>query len=142
MYPGSSPSTTYPSAGAVLGPHPPCCSTPIVVIRCGDVGLSPPVPFSVASPSSCVYVFYFLERQCRLFLFPVRVSPVLSPRVVQCSPRWVWGVTLAHCPRHWQETQARAALRHSHLAVLHVNVGPHLQQVSTSGQAKCTGSVV
>ena len=49
---------------------------------------------------------------------------------------------MTHRPRHQHVTQTRAALRHSHCAVLHVGVGLHLQQESAVRQAKCAGSMV
>ena len=40
---------------------------------------------------------------------------------------------LVHFPRLLHVTQVRLALQNLHRAVLHVNVGLHLQQVSTAG---------
>ena len=140
--PGSSPSSPSPSAGSFVWPPPPRHSALMVGVRRGDSGVSPPSPFSFPSPSTRIRLFPSSGRPCRLFRFPLPVSSVFSLRVVRCSSRWVWGATMAHCPRHRQDKQAQAALQHSHHAVLHVDVGAHLQQVSTAGQANCTGSVV
>ena len=45
-------------------------------------------------------------------------------------------------PRHRKDMQVKSALRHSHCAVLNANVGPHLQQTLTAGQADRAGAVV
>ena len=86
--------------------------------------------------AGCPYFFLPRHRLCLPAPFP-SVTPLL--RVFSCR---VWGARLTHRSRHRHVTQTRAALRHLHRAVLHINVGPHSQQASTARQAKCTGAVV
>ena len=52
------------------------------------------------------------------------------------------GRNVGTLPRHHHDTQMRSALCHLHRAVLHVNLGPHLQQASTARQSDCYGAVV
>ena len=111
----------------------------------------PPAEFSL--PLSCAIVpvrarvvccaatsFVFPRRFLRFptpFYFPPSVFPLI--RVPSCS---VWGTWLTHRPRHRHVTQTQAALQHSHIAVLHIDVGPHSQQVLTARKAECIGAVV
>ena len=84
---------------------------------------------------------------CPSFVFPFRLLrfPVLFPSVtplIRVSSRRILGVRLTHCSIHQHITQKRAALRHLHHTVLHINVGPYSQQASTARQAECNGAVV
>ena len=81
------------------------------------------------------------------FVFPYRLLrfpapfPSVTP-LISISSCQFWGARLTHRSRHRHVTQTRANLHHSHRMVLHVNVGPHLQQASTARQTECTGAMV
>ena len=75
---------------------------------------SRPIPFPFPSPPARAQVFPPFVRPCRLFPFHVPVSPMYLPCIIRCLSCWVWGATLAHCPRHWKDIQLRSALRKSH----------------------------
>ena len=137
VYPGSYPFYPSLSAGSGVWSPPPRCSDILVGVCGGGAGLSLTSTFSFSSPSARVRVFPPFVCPRGLFIFHVPVSSVCSPCVVRCSSCWVWGAMLAHC-----QTQVQEALRHSHHTVLHVDVGPHLQQLLTSGQAYLAGAVV
>ena len=98
------------------------------------MGWSRPSLFTFPSHLTFFQVFPPFMRPHGLSPFPFPVSPMCVPCVVHCSSCRFWGATLSHCPRHWQDMQVRSTLRHLHHAVLHVNVGPHLQHTMTSRQ--------
>ena len=144
MYPGLYPFSPCPSAGSDVWSPPIYCSALLIAVCGGCAGLSLLGPLYFPLPSACVQVFPTFMRLRRLFLFiaPVPVSSVCATCVLRCSSCWVWGATLAHCLRYWQDRQVKSGLRHLHHAVLHVNVGLYSQQVSTAGRADRAGSVV
>ena len=106
------------------------------------MGWSPPSLLHFLSPPALVRVFPPFVRPCHPFLLPVPVYPLCVTCVVCRLSRWVWGVTLAQCPRHRQDMQMRLALRQLHRAVLHVDAAPHYQQASTDEQSDHAGAVL
>ena len=132
LYPGTYPSVPSPSSGGVS-------------VSLLPADFSSPFPCAVvpgrARVMCCAAPSFSFP--CRLLRFPAPFpfSSSVSP-VISVPSRHVWGAQLTHRSRHRNVTQTRAALRHSHRAVLHIDVGPHSHQASTARQAKYTGAVV
>ena len=104
-----------------------------------------PFPVAFVPVQACVLCcaassFGFPRRRLRFFS-PFPVSPSVLSLNIFLSRR-VWGVRLIHRTSHRHAMQTRAALRHLHRAVLHIDVGPHSHQASTARQSKCALAVV
>ena len=131
-YPGTSPAVpSLPSDGPGVVLYPADLASPSPVVS---------LPFRIRVVCGVALSFSRPHRRFR-FPSPFPVSPSAFPLYVVPSRR-VWEARLEHRPRHRHVTQTQAALRHSHCAVLHIDVSPHSQQASTARQAECTGAVV
>ena len=94
------------------------------------------------SPPNCACVFPPFGHPYLPLPFPVPFCYIRCPCFVCCPCCQVWAPMLAHCPIHLHITQVKNALRQLYRAVLHLNVGPHFQQVSTAGHSDGPGFMV
>ena len=126
-------------------PAVPSPSSVDVVVALSPADLDSPSPVVSLYVRACVFrgVALSFSRSRRRFRFPSPFPgfPSVFPFCEVPSSQG-WGALLEHRPRHQNVMQTRAALGHSHRAVLHVDIGPHSQQASTARQAECDGAVV